>query len=245
MGTTTPISWTDSTFNPWIGCSKVSSGCDNCYAERLDHRFRAHDGHWGARQPRRVTSDDNWRVPLRWNDKAMRDGKRVRVFCASMADVFDRHAPIDQRERLWELIRCTKHLDWLLLTKRPQNIERFLPSDWGDGYANVWLGVSVENSTQGVPRIDVLRNIPAAKRFISAEPLLEDLGSLDLRGIDWLIVGGESGLGCRPMRKKWVINLLRQCRQYGVAFFFKQRGGTGKDKGGHLLDGEVIQEFPQ
>lgn len=142
MGENSKIEWTHHTFNTWWGCVKVSPACDNCYAESLSKRF---GDHWGPKAEYRTFSDKHWNEPLRWNRAAEKAGERHRVFCASMADVFDNRAPEGARERLWALIRQTPHLDWLLLTKRPQNIAEMLPEDWGDGYPNVWLGVTVEN----------------------------------------------------------------------------------------------------
>lgn len=176
------IEWTDHTFNPWIGCTKVSAACDNCYAEKFDARF----GHsWGP-HIRRRTSPASWRKPLAWNKAAQAAGKRARVFCASLADVFDNDRSITSgwRGDLWHLIHRTPHLDWMLLTKRPQNIARFLRPEeygdlpaWGDGWPNVWLGTTVENQTEAERRIPHLLAVPAAVRFLSCEPLL---GPVDL-----------------------------------------------------------------
>ena len=178
----TKISWTVHTFNPWIGCTKVSPGCKHCYAEVLnDQRYGNHN--WGPGAPRRTTGDAYWRQPLKWNREAAKTGIRAKVFCASMADVMDDEAPEGARERLWELIRAASSLDWLLLTKRPENFGRFLP--WSAGvvpFPNVWLGVSTEDRQRANERIPLLAAFPAVARFLSAEPLLEDLGSIDLRG---------------------------------------------------------------
>ena len=241
MAEETGISWTDSTFNPWWGCMKVSPGCDFCYAESLDHRLAGN--HWGANATYRLLSKTNWRNPVKWNKKATETGIRHKVFCASMCDVFDKNAPEGERDRLFELIRNTPMLDWQILTKRAPNIEKYLPNDWGNGYDNVWLGVSVENKQHGLPRIDILRNIPAKIRFLSIEPLLEDLGEFDLTNIHWAIVGGESGDHAREMKDEWVYPIHELCKKYGTAFFYKQKGGRDAEKGGHLLNGEVIRNF--
>jgi protein gp37 len=170
------------------------------------------------------------------HDPAGKAGERHRVFCASMADVFDNRAPAGARERLWELIRQTPHLDWLLLTKRPQNIAKMLPADWGKGYPNIWLGVTVENQTEADRRIPILRRIPGAVRFLSCEPLLEEVrltefvdGGIEMPGIHRIICGGESGPGARPMHPDWARHLRDDCLVAGVAFHFKQWGrlGTG------------------
>jgi protein gp37 len=246
MADTTEIAWTDSTFNPWWGCTRVADGCDFCYAAALDKRTGG--DHWGADKEYRVMSDDNWKKPLQWERRAelfLKEHKRRRkVFCASMADVFDNKAPEGQRQRLWELIKSTPSLDWQILTKRAVNLEKFLPDDWGYGYQNVWLGVTVENIKHGIPRIEFLRRSPSAIKFLSVEPLLEDLGELDLSGIDWVIVGGESGSKARPMKKEWMINIRNQCLEQKVPFFFKQWGAI-VGKGGCEIDGYEIKEWPK
>lgn len=241
MADETEIAWTDSTFNPWWGCSKVGPGCDHCYAESLDRRTGG--DHWGPDKTPRLMSLKNWNGPLRWQREAMASGKRRRVFCGSMCDWADKNAPEGERERLWGLIRETPMLGWQLLTKRASRIAERLPDDWGGGYDNVWLGVTVENRKHGLPRIEYLRMVPAKVRFLSIEPLLEDLGELDLSGIHWVIVGGESGAQARPMDPAWVDNIRRQCEAQGVPFFFKQWGGR-RDKGGCDLGGTEIKQWP-
>lgn len=242
MADKTEIAWTDSTFNPWWGCSKVGPGCDHCYAEALDRRTGG--DHWGPNKTPRVMSGDNWRKPVRWHRIAAASGTRRRVFCGSMCDWADKNAPDGQRDRLWDLIRTTPALDWQLLTKRAPNIAKSLPPDWGDGYENVWLGVTVENRKHGLPRIKHLRSVPARVRFLSIEPLLEDFGPLDLSGIHWVIVGGESGPLARPMQPEWVASIRAQCEAQGVPFFFKQWGGR-RDKGGCLISGGEIKQWPR
>jgi protein gp37 len=242
MAEVTEIAWTDSTFNPWWGCSKVSAGCDHCYAESLDRRTGG--DHWGAGKTPRTMSADNWRKPRRWQKQAEAGGVRRRVFCGSMCDWTDKNAPDGERERLWGLIRETPDLDWQLLTKRAPRIADCLPEDWGNGYQNVWIGVTVENKKQGLPRIDRLRMIPARVRFLSIEPLLEDLGPLDLREIHWVIVGGESGPLARPMQPDWVSSIQAQCEAQGVPFFFKQWGGR-RNKGGCLISGGEVKQWPK
>jgi protein gp37 len=180
-----------------------------------------------------MTSDAYWRETIRWNAEAERLGRRMRVFVASLADVMDHEAPAGARERLFELIRQTPYLDWLILTKRPQNFRRFLPwmLDGSEPYPNVWLGVSVENRTEALRRIPILRQTPATLRFISAEPLLGELGNLDLAGVHWTICGGESGGGARSMDLQWALNLHEQCRSQDVAFFMKQLGSQPTENG--------------
>lgn len=241
MAETTEIAWTDSTFNPWWGCSKVGPGCDHCYAEAMDKRLGG--AHWGLRSLARTMSTDYWRKPKRWQQKAERKGKIRKVFCGSMCDWADKNAPAGQRERLWDLIRETPMLRWQLLTKRAPNIVRFLPDDWGNGYPHVWLGVTVEDRKHGLRRLDVLRDVPAAVRFLSVEPLLEDLEDVDLTGIGWVIVGGESGRYARKMEPIWVKRIKAQCEEQDTPFFFKQWGGR-RDKGGCLLDGVEVKQWP-
>ena len=180
-----------------------------------------------------------WREPLTWNRDAAGSDTRPRVFCASLADWADSEAPTGQRERLWALIRETPNLDWLLLTKRAGNIRRMLPPDWGVGYPNVWLGVTVENRQHGLPRLDVLRSIPAAVRFASIEPLLEDLGTVNFTGINWAIIGGETGSGASSMDTVWAEAIIEQCRAQNVAPWVKQLGKLPSDSGVELV---VIDE---
>lgn len=278
MADTTKIEWTAThlpdgrvlpgyTFNPWTGCTKVSPGCDHCYAEGWSKR----SGHveWGPHGARRRTSAANWRLPIKWNAEAKASGIRRKVFCASLADVFDNHRSIlpEWRADLWALIAATPHLDWLLLTKRPQNIVKMLPDGygapaWGDGWPNVWLGTTAENQTEFDRRSNYLRAAPAVVRFISYEPALAAIDA-DLTGIHWLICGGESGPGARPMHPDWARSLRDQCKAADVRFFFKQWGDhawteriegdpstltsyrAGKKFAGRLLDGREWNEMPE
>ncbi len=228
MAKNSHIEWTNHTFNPWWGCHKVSPACDNCYAEVWARRVG--ESVWGHEAPRRFFGDVHWREPIRWDQEAAAEGIRARVFCASMADVFEHRATLNQeRLRLWKLIDRTPNLDWLLLTKRPQHILAMTP--WGDNWPpNVWVGTSIENQKLAELRLPYLLAVPAAVRFLSCEPLL---GPLDLgpwfnrrsyNPIDWVIVGGESGTHSRPMHPDWAIGLLRQCLSAQVAFHFKQWG---------------------
>lgn len=223
MGYSSNIEWTTHTFNPWWGCTRVSEGCRFCYAETLARRYGHHV--WGPQAPRRLMSDSYWQQPLSWNAQAERSGNRAQVFCASMADVFEIEAPADQRDRLWEVIRATPHLDWQLLTKRPENIAALLPPDWQDGWPNVWLGTSIEDQ-RVAHRAQTLANIAAELRFLSVEPLIGALDELPLENIGWVIVGGESGPGARPMQLEWVRSVMRQCFQARVPCFFKQAGSV-------------------
>jgi protein gp37 len=267
------IEWTHHTFNPWIGCTKVSPACDNCYAA-VSTPARTMKIQWGAGQQRKRTSDANWREPRRWNADCAERGVRERVFCASLADVFDNQVPEAWRAQLFALINDTPNLDWLLLTKRIGNayamIEsaRELPGCQWYGQHNVWLGATICNQEEADRDIPKLLAVPAAKRFLSIEPLL---GPVDLSwafadirtaschtcgyrtnqvggvcpndnttlrgdfGIDWVIVGGESGPNARPMHPDWARSLRDQCQAAHVPFLFKQWGewapGTQTDMG--------------
>ena len=228
MGAITRIAWCDATFNPWVGCLRVSTACDRCYAAALSWRYGWRDGKgrdlWDVGADRKRTSPAYWRGPLRWNECAQAEGKRRRVFCASMADVFDNKVPTSWRFDLWSLVRATPALDWFLLTKRPQNIRDMLPTDWGEGWPHVWLGTTTENQEEANRRIPHLVAIPAAVRFLSVEPMVEPvdvtpwlvLSSHDVRApISWIIVGGESGGGARPMHPDWLRGLRDQVHAAG------------------------------
>lgn len=250
---------------------RVSPACAHCYAETWAHRLGA--DLWGRDADRRFFNDDHWRHPLRWNAEAARTGVRRRVFCASMADVFEARSELNQwRARLWPLIDQTPWLDWLLLTKRPQNIRRMAP--WNREWpSNIWLGTTAENQKYAERRIPLLMDVPARIHFISAEPLLGALSIRKWKGIDWVIAGGESGHGARPTDPNWIRSLRDECRLAGIAFHFKQWGhwapelphgatprqrlelaseastpttlyGLGKAIAGRLLDGRTWDQFP-
>ena len=249
MGEATGIEWCHHTFNPWIGCTRLSPACDHCYAEAYARRT-GQEHLWQGE--RRRTSASNWRQPIRWNRAAAEAGERGRVFCASLADVFDNQANEAWRIDLWEMIDETQHLDWMLLTKRPQNIRRMLPkapyiplrfAPWRSGWPNVWLGTTVEDRER-LKNVDHLRAVPARIRFLSIEPLLEDLGTIDLTGIHLVIVGGESGPGARPMHPDWVRSIRDQCGAAGVAFFMKQMSGPVKARMPAIPADLMIREMP-
>jgi protein gp37 len=219
------IEWTHHTFNPWWGCVKLSPACANCYAEKWARRVGMQL--WGGNAPRRFFSEKHWAEPLRWNAEAQRVGIRARVFCASMADVFEPRADLDEsREKLWGLIEATPNLDWLLLTKRPGQIKHVYP--WAaQPRHNVWLGTTAENQKWAVRRIERLLRVDARVRFLSCEPLLSavDLSEWLKRGqISWVIAGGESGAGARPTHPNWIRSLRDQCEVHSVPFHFKQWG---------------------
>lgn len=269
MGENSKIEWTDHTFNPWFGCTKISPACQHCYAESWAKRSGLVK--WGDSAPRRKSSTTKWREPLKWNREAAVSGQRKKVFCASLADVFeDRPELVDWRKELFELIAKTPDLDWLLLTKRPENIERLcrpiaITKDWYFP-SNVWLGTTVENDDYQRRVIDLFANRRRASvLFLSCEPLLGpvDLSSITctcptkclndgstfsctLQGtIDWVIAGGESGGGYRPLNVDYARQLRDQCLSAGVPFFFKQHGGAMSKSGGCLLDGVEYKQFPK
>lgn len=237
MGDNTKIEWAHHTFNPWFGCQKVGPGCDHCYAEGWAKRSGLVQ--WGAGAERRRSSPANWQKPLKWNAEAERLGIRYRVFCASLADVFDNAVPTAWRMDLFSLIAKTPHLDWLLVTKRVGNV---LPMCSGDGLMfdmlgrNVWLGITVCNQVEADRDIPKLLQIPAKVRWLSMEPLLgrvdlehivvavDDGENFAIEELDWIVVGGESGPHARPMHPAWVRSLRNQCAAAGVPFLFKQHG---------------------
>jgi protein gp37 len=225
MGANSKIEWTHHTFNPWWGCVEMSPACDHCYARTFSKRL-GYDI-WGTDKPRRWASPSYWRQPLKWNLAAAKASERRRVFCASMADVFEKgSSDLDgQRSNLWALIESTPMLDWLLLTKRPENITRMVPTAWLETPRfNVWYGTTVEDNPR-TARVDRLRQVPADVRFLSCEPLLDDIApALSLEGIHWVICGGESGRGARPMNPEWARGLRDTCEDAGIPFHFKQWG---------------------
>jgi protein gp37 len=242
----TSIAWTNHTFNPWWGCTPVSSGCDHCYAWAWD--IRVGGDHWGKDQPRREFGDKHWADPLKWNLAAKSEGVRHKVFCASMADVMDDEAPPGARERLWGLIDQTSHLIWQLLTKRPHRYERYLPAAFT--HDNVWLGISTENQHYYNVRWPILR--AACERyhcisFVSYEPALGPLSMLGFPSFpNWVICGGESGPHRRPMEQQWAENLLAECNCHGrPEFFMKQMSASTPEKGAELIPVHLlVRNFP-
>ncbi|KVP40889.1 phage Gp37/Gp68 family protein [Burkholderia ubonensis] len=237
MSENTTIEWCDHTFNPWEGCQKVGPGCDHCYAETRNARFGGGTAiNWGPGAPRRRTSPANWRKPLAWNRTAgvfyAQHRRRQRVFCASLADVFDNAVDPAWRRDLFALIASTPNLDWLLLTKRIGNVAEMLRGIGVDRLpANVWLGATVVNQAEADRDIPKLLAVPARVRFLSMEPLLgpvdlcrAHIAQVKLPRVDWVIVGGESGRGARPMHPAWAADLRDQCARAGVPFLFKQHG---------------------
>jgi len=227
MGANSAIEWTEATWNPWHGCVRVSPGCAHCYMYRDKRRY-------GQDPSVVVRSKTSFDAPQKWKDPKM-------IFTCSWSDFFV--ADADQwRVEAWEVIRRTPQHTYQILTKRPERIGGYLPDGWP--FPNVWLGVSVENQ-RFYHRIDTLRKIPASIRFLSLEPLLSSMSSLPLEGFSWVVVGGESGPGSRPMKAEWVRDIRDQCRNAKVAFFFKQWGGPRKDITGRVLDGRLWNAMPR
>lgn len=269
------IEWTHHTFNPWWGCTKISEGCRNCYAEshsaRVGYSSKGSQFPiWGPSSERRTMSDKHWLEPIKWNLKAQYAGGRERVFCGSMCDIMEDHRTAAfERPKLWELIQQTPCLDWLLLTKRPENFAKYLPPSWlQQPRPNVWLMTTVE-SQDTAWRAQELAKVPAVVRGLSCEPLLSHVDFSETPRvwdhIHWVIAGGESGHGARPMQADWARSLRDQCQVAGVPFFFKQWGEHApvnvlfpdlapgidslmrvrKDRAGRLLDGREWNEFPE
>lgn len=231
------IQWTDNTFNPWIGCTKVSEGCKNCYAEQsTPARISKERGLplWGVDTRRQITK--TWNQPQQWNALAQKTGTRIKVFCASLADVFEDHPALDSQPRfirneLFELIEDCKNLDWQLLTKRPENIKKMVPSSWLDSWPDhVWIGTTVENQ-KNAKRISYILELGAKVPFVSMEPLLENVAipGAFLKSVKWVIVGGESGHNARHCNIKWIESIVYQCKNANVPVFVKQLGSKAYD----------------
>lgn len=237
------IEWTEETWNPTTGCTKVSAGCKNCYAEVMANRLQA------MGTPGYENGFDFSIMPDRL-EQPLKKKKGTKYFVNSMSDLFHEKMPRDFLDKVMGVIDLTPQHIYQILTKREDAMfdyfkKRSIPE-------NIWLGVSVEDKKHGVPRIDKLRNLDATIKFLSVEPLLEDIGEIDLTGIHWVIVGGESGVKARPMKEEWVLNIKQQCEEQGVAFFFKQWGTWGADgvrrskkTNGRILDGKEWNEYPE
>jgi protein gp37 len=234
MGLKTPIEWTETTWNPLTGCTKISPGCKKCYAERLAKRLKAM-GQKNYRNGFELTLHEHMlEAPLKWKRSQV-------IFVNSMSDLFQDEVPLDFIQRVFETMRTAHWHQFQVLTKRSQRLRDL--SHLIDWPRNVWMGVSVENEKYKF-RIDDLRGTGAAVKFLSLEPLLGPLPNLNLTGIDWGIVGGESGPGARPIKEEWVTDIRDQCGAAGVAFFFKQWGGVNKKKTGRLLEGRKYDDMP-
>jgi protein gp37 len=239
MATRTKIEWTDTTWNPVRGCTKISPGCTHCYAETFAERFRGVKGHPYEQGFDLRLVPEKLLEPFSWTEPSM-------VFVNSMSDLFQDGVPDDYILRVVNVMMAADWHVYQVLTKRSERLRDMLGDvlRFASSARHIWWGVSVEDIRYGVPRIEHLRSAPAAIRFLSIEPLLEDLGVIDLSEIDWVIVGGESGMGARPMEESWVSSLLRQSRKASVPFFFKQWGGVQKKRNGRKLRGRTYDEFP-
>jgi protein gp37 len=240
MSDKSKIEWTDATWNPVRGCTKISPGCLHCYAETFAERFRGVPGHpfefgFDLRLVPEKLGD-----PLRWGNARM-------IFVNSMSDLFHEDVPDDYIVSVARVMLAADWHTYQVLTKRAERLQGLLTGklSFAAEQKHIWWGVSVENRKHGLPRVDLLRRSPAEVRFLSVEPLLEHLGAINLEGINWVIVGGESGPGARPMDPTWVRSVRAQCRAAGVAFFFKQWGGVRKSEAGRVLDGRTYDEFPE
>jgi protein gp37 len=240
MSEKSSIEWTDATWNPVRGCTKISPGCKHCYAETFAERFRGVPSHpyeqgFDLRLVPKKLSE-----PLQWSKPKM-------IFVNSMSDLFQKDVPTEFVERVAHVMELADWHTYQVLTKRAEPMRDMLsgPLAFAAALDHVWWGVSVEDRKYGLPRIQALRESPAAMRFLSVEPLLEDLGEIDLRGIHWVIVGGESGRGARPMKEEWVLRLREQCDVADVAFFFKQWGGVRKSEAGRSLQGRTYDAMPE
>jgi len=239
MSLNSAIEWTDGTWNPVRGCTKISPGCKHCYAETFAERFRGVKGHPYEQGFDLRLVPEKLAEPLRWRSSKM-------IFVNSMSDLFHDAVPDSYIAAVAQVMVTANWHTYQVLTKRSERLRKLLNARlrFAAEQRHIWWGVSVEDKKYGLLRIEDLRNTDAAVRFLSVEPLLEDLGKLDLRGIDWMIVGGESGAGARPMKKEWVLPLRDQCKRRGVPFFFKQWGGVRKKKAGRRLEGKTYDEFP-
>lgn len=240
MAETSGIEWTDASWNPVTGCTKVSAGCLNCYAEELSLRLQKMHPGKKYRNGFKVTLHENdISLPLKWKEPK-------KIFVNSMSDLFHKDVPFDFIDKIWGTMLEARHHTYQILTKRPERMKEYIAEN---AYKrditprHIWLGTSVEDA-KVIHRIDTLRKVSAHMRFISMEPLIGDVGDLNLSGIQWVIVGGESGPKYRPMKEQWAVNIRDQCKEHGVAFFFKQWGGLRPKSGGCLLQGKEYKEYP-
>jgi protein gp37 len=250
MAENSGIEWTNHTFNPWIGCTKVSAACDHCYAEAWDKRgLQGKATRWGPYADRTITK--TWGNPRKWNHKAALSGERPRVFCASLADIADNHKSIlpDWRRGLVSLVRQCPNLDFLFLTKRPQNVAKLYPDLIENWPSNIWMGASTENREEMLRRGEALAKLPAKITFWSAEPLVGDLGKIPIEIMpSWIITGGENAKNYRPVNPDWFRSIRDQCAARNVPFLFKQWEGNGQKEikaKGRELDGVVHDGYPQ
>ena len=240
MSLDSTIEWTDATWNPIRGCTKISAGCKNCYAERFAERFRGVKGHPFEQGFDIRLVPEKLAEPLKWKEPRM-------IFVNSMSDLFHDKVSDEYIEQVASVMMLARWHTFQVLTKRGGRLRDMLMDKlkFAADAKNIWWEVSVENKRDGVPRIEQLQDAPAAVRFLSIEPLLEDIGQLNLKGISWVIVGGESGPRSRPLQPEWVRSIQAQCERAKIAFFFKQWGGARKKTAGRMLDGRTYDQFPK
>lgn len=243
MAEKSKIEWTNSSWNPTTGCTKVSAGCTNCYAETLALRLQKMGSKRYRNAFKLTLHEDALNLPLKWK-------RPKKIFVDSMSDLFHKDVPFDFIDKVWDVMFKANWHIYQILTKRPEIMLQYLEERRKVSHAlnispkHIWLGTSVEDS-KVIHRIDTLRKVPAAIRFISFEPLIGDVGKLDLSNIHWAIVGGESGPNHRSMKEEWALNILKQCRNQNVPFFFKQWGGIKSKSGGRALQGKIYDEYPE
>jgi protein gp37 len=240
MSESSSIEWTDATWNPVRGCTKISPGCKHCYAQVFAERFRGVKNHPYEQGFDLRLVPEKLDTPFKWRDSRM-------IFVNSMSDLFQDGVSDEYVESVVDVMLKANHHTYQVLTKRSERMFNLLSTKLSAAATarHIWWGVSVEDKKYGVPRIADLQAAPAAVRFLSIEPLLEDLGHMNLSGIHWVIVGGESGHGARPLHREWVISIREQCSTAQIPFFFKQWGGTHKKRAGRMLDGRTYDEFPR
>jgi protein gp37 len=240
MSATSTIEWTDATWNPVRGCTKISPGCKHCYAETFAERFRGVPGHPYEQGFDLRLVPEKIAEPLRWSAPKT-------IFVNSMSDLFQTGVPDWYVEQVVRVMQMANWHTYQVLTKRADRMSEMLSGrlSFASQEKHIWWGVSVEDRKYGLPRVDLLRRAPAAVKFLSVEPLLEDLGDVNFEGINWVIVGGESGHGARPMDEAWVLKIKQQCHDSKAAFFFKQWGGVHKSRTGRLLEGRTFDEMPK
>lgn len=236
MAEKSKIEWTNASWNPTTGCTKVSEGCRNCYAETLSLRLQKTGSHRYRNAFKLTLHPEVLNLPLQWK-------KPKKIFVNSMSDLFHKDIPFEFIDKVWEVMMEADWHIYQILTKRPEIMLKYIQKQH-HCYHHIWLGTSVENQ-KTKHRIDTLRQVPAEIRFLSLEPLLEDLGELNFEGIHWVIVGGESGKNHRIFKEEWALNILKQCREQNVPFFFKQVGGITSKSGGRLLQGKIYDEYPK
>jgi protein gp37 len=234
---TTKIEWTESTWNPITGCTKITTGCKFCYAEVMARRLQSMGQDKYLNGFELTLHPETLKEPYTWKKPKM-------IFVNSMSDLFHKDIPIDYIQKIFRVMKDNPQHVFQILTKRADILHYYDSEGWLDWSHNIWMGVTVEDNTV-TKRIDLLRETGARVKFLSCEPLLSDLPNLDLQNIDWVIVGGESGRTPRPIKEEWVMNIQEQCNTQSVAFYFKQWGGTNKKKNGRLLKGEIYSEMPK